>query len=131
MDLVDLSSTAVASESDLPAQTAYSTDGEIALEYYSPNYLKYRYNATEPVFAVFSEIFYDKGWTVTIDGEEADAIRVDYILRGVALPEGEHIVEWRFRAPKWGVVNFVTVICSLLVLAALIFAIYKRVKTEN
>ena len=131
LDLVDLSSTAVASESDLPEQTAYSTDGEIALEYYSPNYLKYRYNATEPVFAVFSEIFYDKGWTVTIDGEEADAIRVDYILRGVALPEGEHIVEWRFRAPKWGVVNFVTVICSLLVLAALIFAIYKRVKTEN
>ena len=131
LGIVDISSTAVASENDLPEQTAYSTDGEIALEHYSPNYLKYRYSASEPVFAVFSEIFYDKGWTVTVDGEKVDAIRVDYILRGVALPEGEHIVEWRFRAPKWGAVNFVTVICSLLVLVALAFAIYKRVKTEN
>ena len=128
LGLVDLASTAVVDERDLPNQTAFSTEGEIALVEYAPNRLKYHYTATEPVFAVFSEIFYDKGWGVTIDGEPADALRVDYILRGMELPAGEHIVEWSFRAPHWGFVNFVTVVCSLLVLAALALAVYKNKK---
>ena len=128
LGLVDLASTAVVDERDLPNQTAFSTEGEIALVEYAPNRLKYHYTATEPVFAVFSEIFYDKGWSVTIDGEPADALRVDYILRGMELPAGEHIVEWSFRAPHWGFVNFVTVVCSLLLLAALALAVYKNKK---
>ena len=128
LGLVDLASTAVVDERDLPNQTAFSTEGEIALVEYAPNRLKYHYTATEPVFAVFSEIFYDKGWSVAVDGEPADALRVDYILRGIELPAGEHIVEWSFRAPHWGFVNFVTVVCSLLVLAALALAVYKNKK---
>ena len=128
LGLVDLASTAVVDERDLPEQTAFSTEGEIALVEYAPNRLKYHYTASEPVFAVFSEIFYNKGWSVTIDGAPADALRVDYILRGMELPAGEHTVEWSFRAPHWGFVNIVTVLCSLLVLAALGLAVYKNKK---
>ena len=134
LGLVDLSSTAIVAERDLPKQTAYATEGEIALTQYAPNYLKYQYSATEDVFAVFSEIFYDKGWSVTIDGQPADAIRVDYILRGMALPAGEHTIEWSFRAPYWGVTEAVTAICSIFVLLALIAALikkYKEPKTET
>ena len=58
LGLVDLASTAVVDERDLPNQTAFSTEGEIALVEYAPNRLRYHYTATEPVFAVFSEIFY-------------------------------------------------------------------------
>ena len=128
LGLVDLASTAVVDERDLPAQTAFSTDGEISLVEYAPNRLKYHYRASEDVFAVFSEIFYDKGWSVTIDGVAADALRVDYILRGMELPAGEHTVEWSFRAPNWTFVNIVTLLCSLLVLAALGWAVYKNRK---
>jgi uncharacterized membrane protein YfhO len=88
--------------------------------------LKYDYSAAEESFVVFSEIFYDKGWSVTIDGKSAEAIRVDYILRGMELPAGRHTVEWHFRAPNWGVVNCVTALCSALVVAFLIFALYKK-----
>jgi uncharacterized membrane protein YfhO len=128
LGLVDLSSTAIVAERDLPEQRAFATDGEIDLVEYAPNYLKYRYTAAEPMFAVFSEIFYDKGWSVTVDGQAAEAVRVDYILRGMQLPAGEHAVEWSFRAPNWGVVNTVTALCSLLVVAVLVFAIYKKSK---
>ncbi len=128
LGLVDLSSTAIVAERDLPEQRAFATDGEIDLVEYAPNYLKYRYTAAEPMFAVFSEIFYDKGWSVTVDGQAAEAVRVDYILRGMQLPAGEHTVEWSFRAPNWGVVNTVTALCSLLVVAVLVFAIYKKSK---
>ena len=122
LGLVDLSSTAIVDERDLPSQTAYSTDGTIILEHYAPNYLKYRYSAPEDVFAVFSEIYYDKGWTMTIDGVPAEAVRVDYILRGASLPAGDHIVEWHFRAPYWSATTAITAICSLLVVLSLIAA---------
>jgi hypothetical protein len=131
LGLVDLSSTAIAAESDLPQQTAYSTEGSIALTEYAPNRLVYKYSATEDVFAVFSEIFYDKGWSVTIDGKDAEAIRVDYILRGMALPAGEHTVEWSFRAPYWGITESITAICSILVLLSIAGAVINSRKKRD
>lgn len=123
LGLVDLASTAVVAEGDAPMQDAYSTEGWIKLVEYAPNRLKYEYNAEEGAFAVFSEIFYDKGWSVTIDGQKADALRVDYILRGMQLPAGRHRVEWSFKAPYWGIVEAVTLICSLIVVVSVILVL--------
>ena len=132
LGLVDLASTAVVAERDLPEVTAYSTEGSITLTEYAPNRLVYQYSAPEDTFAVFSEIFYDKGWSVTIDGKEAEAVRVDYILRGMALPAGEHTVVWSFRAPYWGVTETITALCSILVILSIIGAIiYNRRKRDE
>ena len=95
-------------------------DGEISLAEYRPNYLRYEYTADDDAFAVFSEIFYDKGWKAYIDGNEAPYCRVDYLLRGMRLPEGTHTVEWRFRAPAWGLTSTVTAIFSLIILAGVV-----------
>lgn len=94
--------------------------GEIRLVEYRPNYLRYEYTADADAFAVFSEIFYDKGWTAHIDGsaDEAPYCRADYILRGMELPAGTHTVEWKFRAPSWGVASAITALFSLAILAA-------------
>lgn len=115
----------------------YSGKGEIRLAEYAPNRLKYEYTADAPAFAVFSEIFYDKGWKAFVDGEEMPYCRVDYILRGMALPEGTHTVEWRFAAPAWGLTSAVTFAFSLAILLAAAAAIVtevtkrcKRYKTE-
>ena len=80
--------------------------------------------------AVFSEIFYNKGWRAYVDGVEAPYFRADYILRAMSLPEGEHVVEWKFRAPKWNAVEGITAAFSaviLLGLAVLIFIAIRRV----
>ena len=102
----------------------------IELTEYRPNYLKYRYNSSEEAVAVFSEIFYDKGWTAYVDGKEAPCFRADYVLRAMELPAGEHVVEWRFRAPGWRAVEAVTGVCSALILlgtlAAILFALRKK-----
>jgi len=39
--------------------------------------------------------YYQPGWRVLVDGEPAKLLRVDYICMGVAVPPGEHIVEFR------------------------------------
>ena len=104
----------------------------IRLTEYRPNYLKYEYTSAAPATAVFSEIFYDKGWTAWVDGVETPYFRADYLLRALELPAGDHTVEWRFRAPHWGAVEGVTGLCSaaiLLLIAGLAAAEwYKRKK---
>ncbi len=95
--------------------------GEIELTEYRPNRLLYEYTLTGGTgVAVFSEIYYDKGWQAYLDGEPCDSFRADYLLRAMVLPEGEHRVEWRFKAPNWGIASTITLICSILIIFALV-----------
>ena len=48
---------------------------------------------------VFSEIHYPKGFEVTIDGQAVDMLRANYILRALAVPAGNHVIEFKF-VPK-------------------------------
>lgn len=111
--------------------------GAIRLTEYRPNYLKYEYESDRAAVAVFSEIFYDKGWTAYIDGAEAPSFRADYVLRAMWLPASEGgVVEWRFRAPNWRSVEAVTLISSLAILlgslAALVYGVRRSVgRTKN
>ena len=132
----DLKTTAVIAARDLPlaqlpaAAAADTLPGRsIALVEYHANRLRYEYSTPTEAVAVFSEIYYDKGWTATIDGEEAPAFRADYVLRAMRLPAGTHVVEWRFRAPGWRAAEAVTGICSVVILvsaAAVVLAVRRK-----
>ena len=131
--LVDLATTAIANRADVADSATFSTEGYIDLVEYRPNYLKYEYSADEEAFAIFSEIYYDKGWHAYIDGSEVDYLRVDYLLRGMTLPAGDHVVEWRFRAPNWTMAEAVTLLCSILIVIGLIltFVLEKRYEKQS
>jgi hypothetical protein len=103
---------------------------EVELTVYQPNYQRYEtLSATEKV-AVFSEIYYDKGWTAYLDGKPTAYFRADYILRAMVVPAGAHSIEWRFRAPHFAKVEGVTLVCSIAILlwlaAGCIFFVRKR-----
>ena len=123
---VDLKHTAVAEEG--APRPNIEGAGVIELVEYRPNRLVYDYTLTGGTgVAVFSEIYYDKGWQAYLDGEPCDSFRADYLLRAMVLPEGSHRVEWRFRAPNWGLAETITLICSILIIFALaITAIYRK-----
>ena len=61
--------------------------------------LRYKSSCRGNRLAVFSEIFYSKGWKTRIDGEKASFFRCNYILRGMIIPAGEHEIEFVFE-PK-------------------------------
>jgi hypothetical protein len=56
----------------------------------------YKSNSTGNRFAVFSEIYYDRGWKAYIDGKETPIIRTDYVLRGLSVPSGQHDIRFEF-----------------------------------
>ena len=58
--------------------------------------LKYESNASTTSFAVFSEVYYDKGWKAFVDGKEQPIIKTNYALRGLSLAPGKHEIEFRF-----------------------------------
>ncbi|MEI2707655.1 MAG: YfhO family protein [Chitinophagaceae bacterium] len=59
----------------------------------------YKSKATSTQFAVFSEIYYDKGWNAYIDGKLTPYAKVNYVLRGMPIPSGEHEIVFKFE-PK-------------------------------
>lgn len=68
----------------------------ITLQEFSPKYLKYQSNNSNDGFAVFSENYYGNGWQAFIDGKEVRHIRVNYVLRGMKIPAGNHTIEFKF-----------------------------------
>jgi hypothetical protein len=104
----------------------------IKLEMYKPNYLKYKYSAKAEQLAVFSEIYYPKGWQMTIDGEPADYFRANYVLRAAKVPAGEHTIEWQFKPSGYDVGNTISYASSaILLLVALGLLIYPAVQKRK
>lgn len=68
----------------------------IALTAYKPNKLTYRATNKNPGLAVFSEMYYPHGWHAYIDGSPVEHFKVDYVLRALRVPEGDHTIEFRF-----------------------------------
>lgn len=103
-----------------PGDTIYETT-------YTPNRLTYKARTADGGLAVFSEIFFPWGWTATVDGSEVPIGRVNYVLRAVKLPAGEHTVEFRFDPRSLKVTNTVSRIAVFIIYALCIYALIKVV----
>ena len=98
---------------------------------YNPDYLKYRSHAATDQLAVFSEVYYEPDWRAYIDGKPAEYIRVNYILRAMVVPAGDHVIEFRNEAPLFHRMDTVTILGSvvlLLLAGAAIFLVYRKKK---
>jgi len=71
----------------------------IALLNYDVTTLTYQSKTAKEQFAVFSEIYYKDGWNAYVDGKLTPHFRVNYVLRGMIVPDGKHTIEFKFE-PK-------------------------------
>lgn len=101
------------------------TNASIELTDYRPDHLIYEYTAPNDVMAVFSEIWYDKGWKAFVDGQEIPILRADYILRAAQLPGGNHKVEFKFEPQSYYMGENISLIASIILILGLGFAIWK------
>lgn len=119
----DPKSTAIVNNSFTKSLEGFSSgsgEGEIKLTEYQPNYLKYDATVTSgPQLAVFSEIYYPKGWKSFIDGKETPHIQADYVLRAMVVPTGKHQIEFKFEPSSYFVGNKVSLASSILLLLAI------------
>jgi len=103
----------------------------IKMEKYHPDHILYSYSAPRDILAVFSEIYYDKGWNMYVDGEKKPYFRADYVLRAAQLPAGNHQVEFRFEPKSYYMGEKVSMAGSVLLIAFLGFGLYAERKRRN
>lgn len=97
----------------------FDDSATIQLISYAPNKLEYRTRAKDEQLAVFSEIYYPKGWHVYVDGQEVEHFRTDYVLRAMFVPAGEHVITFEFRPDSYFVGSKISAASSGLLLFAL------------
>ena len=91
----------------------------IALSHYAPNELRYEFSTDTERAAIFSEIYYPKGWKAWIEpagaygevrnghyqpsseGQPVELFRADWMLRGAIIPEGEGQIIMRFEPESY------------------------------
>ena len=121
----DLKTTAVVEKRFIDKVQGYSVDsirGQIQLNSYAPDYLIFESDAPQAQLAVFSDVYYDKGWKAYVDGEEAEIIRANYLLRGLMIPEGRHDIEFRFKPQSFAIGQTLATISSIIILLLIIAA---------
>lgn len=111
-------------------------DGDTIYETtYAPNKLTYHAHSDKGGLAVFSEIYFPWGWTATIDGKEVPIGRVNYVLRALQVPGGDHTIVFTFdpqEVHKTETVAKTSVwLILLLVLGALGWAIYSGLRRKD
>lgn len=107
------------------------TNSNIELVSYLPDELVYRYQTSQKSFAVFSEIYYEKGWKAYLNGEYIDHLRVNFVLRGLELPSGSGELVFKFEPKSYALASKLTWFASILLILAIGAVIYKEWKKEE
>ena len=102
---------------------------------YNPDYVAYKTHTTKDQLAVFSEIYYAPDWRAYIDGQPAEYLRVNYILRAMVVPAGDHTIEFRNEGPtkaKWDKITLASsIVLVVVILGAIVLWVIKRRKDES
>lgn len=131
LSFIDPSKTAVADKrfSEILGQSSTKTYGDTIIETsYAPNRLSYRTHSAKGSVAVFSEIFFPWGWEATIDGNKADIGRVNYLLRAINIPAGDHEVVMTFDPKSLHSTDTLAKISIILIYLAIAAAIGFSIK---
>ena len=116
----------------------YAPSDYIGQTYYAPNELRYEYTTYSERAAIFSEIYYPKGWKAwiepagaygevvdgryqpTADGKEIEFFRANWILRGAIIPAGDGQIIMRFEPESYRTGSNISLISSILLILLLL-----------
>lgn len=128
LDSLDTKKTAVINKeflSKIPIQNIErDSSATIELFSYQPNHIVYEASTKTPQLAVFSEVYYPKGWNAYINGKPAEYFRADYVLRAMVIPEGNNKIEFKFEPKVIQTGSIISLISSILFLLILISGLY-------
>lgn len=126
LDSINVRDTAIVQQkfaSKIPFTPVADTTASIRLDNNLNDKIDYTFSSHTNQFAVFSEVYYSKGWDAYLDGKPADYVRVDYLLRGMAIPAGNHTIEFRFEPHSYKVGMMLTSWFSIAIYALLIASV--------
>lgn len=118
-------------QSDFVFEYPKDSTAQISLISYQANELVYKSSTLENQFAVFSEIYYEDGWNAYIDDQLTPHFNVNYVLRALEVPKGEHTIVFKFEPSVIEIGSKVTLISYVLFLLIPGFYLLKKKKSKN
>jgi hypothetical protein len=103
----------------------------IKLTSYNPDHMVYQSGSQTEQIAVFSEIYYNKGWKMLIDGAEQPYFRADYLLRAAKIPVGNHKIEFIFHPASYYTGEGISLASSILLVLFLAGAFFMESKKKE
>lgn len=136
LDTLNTKKTAIYSEgvsdkTNLPKTFVVDSLASIKTLDYKPNYIKYQSDNVNDGFAVFSEMYYGSGWNAYIDGVLKPHVKVNYALRGLEVPNGKHIIEFKFEPDVVKTGSTIALASSILLVLLVLGGLIYGVKSMN
>jgi hypothetical protein len=137
LDSLDAKNVAVVDvreKSKVTTTPAVDTAASITLVKNDNDEIEYKSSSTSNQFAVFSEIYYPYGWKAFVDGKETTIARVNYALRGINVPSGNHTIKFEFKpqSVKTGeTLRLWNSILSFLAVAICLFLLFKQSQKKD
>lgn len=106
----------------------------VKLDKYGLNEISFVSNNSHEGLAVFSDIYYDKGWKAYVDDKETPIVKANYVLRALKLPAGNHKIKFVFHPDTYYSTNNYAMISSILLyllFGAAIFMAFKKPKEDT
>lgn len=112
------------------SDTTFTIDSaaEIKLTSYHPEELHYTSKNANASVAIFSEIFYEKGWNAYIDNELVPHFRANYVLRGLEIPAGNHEITFKFEPKSFYITDKISLVFSCLLLISFLAIVAMEIK---
>lgn len=128
LDSLDTKKTAVINReflSRIPdAKIQRDSTATIELFSYKPNHLVYEASTKTSQLAIFSEVYYPKGWHAYINGKPVEYFRADYVLRAMVVPPGNNRIEFKFEPKVIQTGSTITLTSSLIFVFILLGSAY-------
>jgi hypothetical protein len=93
---------------------------------YAPNKLTYKFVTRTEQMAIFSDIYYPKGWLAAINGKEVSHFRVDYVLRGLIIPAGEGEISFEFKPNSYFIGIKIAMAASIILVLLILSIVIKK-----
>ena len=113
------------------SKESYTGQGEIAMTAYHPDKMTYKSSSSDTQLAVFSEVYFPVGWSAKINGQDAEIIRVNYLLRAIELPAGENTIEMTYVNESFGKSTTYAYIGTSVIILLLIGGVFFEIKRKD
>lgn len=140
LDSLNIKTDAVVNTTEFPSLSKFTftkdSTATINLDNYEPNHLTYTSTTNSDALAVFSEMYYKNGWNAYIDGKKSSYFKVNYTLRAMQVPAGEHKIEFKFEpevVKKGSKIALASnILLALIVIGGIVYSFKKpTAKKEN
>ena len=112
-------------------QITFDSSAKIKLTKYNNDEIEYESDAKSDQFAVFSEIYYSAGWNAYIDGKKTPYYKVNYLLRGMPVAAGHHVITFKFEPASYKTGYTLATIGNILLYLFLISGIYMSFRKKE